>query len=171
MNHTPKRTNHHGLIASILFFVLALLCFIGSRYIPFYPGIFQFIGLTAAVAAILMIQKFCITTYLYCLTPPDQLHKSNKFTVIRTLGSRRTTLCKLNLNDCVALIPASRTDKTLKALSLKASERASFCPDLFPRNAYTLITEHDDEVLVVTFQCDEAYLMQIRSRLRHDITM
>lgn len=165
MQFIPQRQNRSAQIAVFLLFFLALLGMLLSRYAPAYPGIWQLLALGCAVAAILLTQKYLVTAYLYILTPLDELYRTNTFSVIRTMGKKRTTVAKINLNHLIALLPAGDTDRYLREQGLRTAERATFCTDLFPPNAWTLIAESGEDLVAVTIQDTEGLIEELNRRI------
>lgn len=165
MQFFPQRKTHSAQIAVLLLFSLTLLGMLLSRYAPSYPGIWQLLALGCAVAAILLTQKYLVTSYRYILTPPDELHRMNTFSVLRTMGKKRTTVAKINLNRVIALLPAGETDRFLREKGLRTAERATFCADLFPPNAWTLIAESGDDLVAVTIQDTEGLIEELNRRI------
>ncbi len=164
--YTPHPNRIPALITVLLLFSLTLLTLFASAKTERYPALWQTASLLSATVAILLIPRYLLGSYLYILTPPAHLDRFNHFSVVRILGKKRQTLCKLDLNRTIALLPAEQARKEAKALGYRITEAVSFAPSLFPQNAHTLLTEDgEDGVILVTIECPDELCELIRTRI------
>ncbi len=165
MQYYPKRQNKHALLAVVLLYTLAVVCMIGSAAVNRYAALWQLASVGTAMAGIMLTNRFLLSNYLYILTPPDQLHVCNYFTVIRVLGKKRRTVAKIDLRTVRALVPASELKQMLKKRDGGRAARVSYCVDLFAENAWALLSDDGERSVVVLMQCDPSFIKEIKTRI------
>lgn len=161
----PKRTNHHALISVVLLYLLAATCVVGIVLEKGSAIVWQVMGGTSALLAVLFTNRYLLTRYLYALTPIEDLHVKNALSIVRVMGKKRKILALVNLQSVKAFLPASELLDLLVKRGVKRFVKMSFCPDLFPENAWAIYTENGEEGAAVLIQCDQAMVSELKSRI------
>ena len=125
---TPKRNIRRAASLSLTFFVMSVGLFAYANLIsPDSKALFQLIGTVLGTAAIFILVKFIIISYVYEIDGDD-------LSVIEISGKKRTTVARVSLSSVTAL-----TDKSEKGMRLY-----NFCLEFFPARTLTLIIEDGD---------------------------
>ena len=159
----PKRKNAHAFLIVLLLYILCAVCIVG---IVLEKGaFFSIAGFGSMLAATLITNRNLLTKYLYALTPPQDLHRKNMLAIVRVVGKRKITLAMVNLQSVFAFLPLEEYKALLRERKIKRLMQLSFCPDLFPPNAWVLYSEVGENGTAVLLQCDEPLVNELKSRI------
>ncbi len=160
MLYSPKK--HNSVILAVICTVLMLASVFMLGYHAL--GSFSLLGLPIAVVAIQLAQRYMLTSYVYRLTPSDELDVSNDLAVIKVQNNTEKTVCNLSLYEAKELVEI----KSLRELEKRYGKVATaynFCAEPFAQSAYWLIEEFNGSRIAVKLQCDEEFAQELRRRI------
>ena len=157
MVYSPKRGNRNAFWASLILFIVAAICFLGSSVLP-YRALLQVVAIAGVTIGIQLTQKYLLTDYEYSFSTGTNDYGETQmvFNVVKIQGKRSTVMCNLGVNHRCRIVPAKPL-KELEAVYGKINFRYDFCVDIKPKEAYTVILDFRDDKAALKIQCDAEF--------------
>ena len=145
----PQRTNSLALLVIATLFLLALVSFVISAFVPL-AWIPQTLGLLLMVPMIQLVTRYVATRYLYRICPYEDGNVDLDIYTYRG-GTQMQLVCRLGLEEITAAAPL--TDANRKPA--KKMRRYNYCPVMFPKEALVLSVTNGDGDCEIIFCPDE----------------
>ena len=163
MTYFSVRKKATAKVICVILLIIASVCGSFSALGFALRFVWRILMLLSLIAVVQISQKHLLSGYEYILDSRDEILLRNRLTIIRVQGKKRISLFTLSLRNMTDVIPQTKY-KNLKKEYGKASARISFCPDIFPNEAYVLVFEINGEISFVTLQCDKEFAEELKLR-------
>ncbi len=164
MIYSAGRDSLPAKIICILLFGVMIASAVLSSLGIFINAVWQLLLFASLVAVIEITVRYIMTDYQYIIDPQEELLSHNRLTVVSIIGKRRCNLFSGELCE-LSEVRVHRPYREIKAELGAVKTRASFCPDLKPKESYDLIFEHNDEISIIRLQCNERFVSELKKRL------
>lgn len=166
--YTPGQTGRtQWLIAGLLYVAAIGLYGLGATFKN--VRLFLHVGtMAAAVAALQITIRWCLSTHYYTLTAPDEESPSGSLVISRLQGERRRIMASLSLETAIAMEPAADR-AAIRALEGKHGTLRrlyDYRSNMMCKTGYLYIFEFNGETNGVRIECDDAFAAELKRRGR-----
>lgn len=150
----PQRTNKAATYTSAVMLITAFaaMFFSGISWLP-YRSIMQLASLVILAFAILILIRYVLTRYIYCVIPTDG--GDFDLTVTEAKRKSRITVCRISLSGIERVtVINSEKKKTLPEMT-KGYKVFNYCVDIAPERYCCVFAEECGEKLVLKLSYDE----------------
>ena len=154
----PKKTREKGLTCGAI--LLAALSYGFSVGPWLFPWVYQLVAFFALAIAILLISRYLLRGYVYRVLPRS--HASGVDLVITELYSRRrTVVCRVGLEEICRVTPITAENRRRLIKETGRAALYKHVAELFPKNAYLLKVQNDQEEYFLEICADETLIALI----------
>lgn len=157
-----EKQNKTDIVFSVSAYISAAVLYFPSIFVDGikYVPVLQFLALTALVVGIYINVRYTWVRFVYGIVPLENKNSGETaeytFIVYRVQGRRQSCLAKINVSDCIRLIPCTHKENHKNELSdLSSPARYNFRATMFPAKYCRAVFRADGGIAVIDFEPDE----------------
>lgn len=155
LQYTSKK-NKSSSYFSLLLLICGIVLFASSNFIKIAPYITQIIAIVFVVFAIQVMQRYVLPDFIYIIDDKDS--GESLMSVIRVHGSKKITVCSIDLSKCLY---AGDSDKNTLTVKNSFDYRQNF----FSNDKFILIYHESGDNIQIKLEADDKFKNALISRV------
>lgn len=142
----------------LLLLGFALFGFSQINGLPF-PIIYQFLGLLSLAGFIVLVARYLMRRYVYCVAPrEDGMDGELEFTVTEYYGRRICVVCRISVSAVEEILPVDAKNKKRLNELQRGRLFYDYTADIFASNRYLLVVVDGDHRFCARILADDMLL-------------